>query len=304
MFGAANLGFIRLRSRLLILLWACSAGLLNFLPFAFAQELAGLPGTVTLQGGIEHSERLEPLPDTERVGSFAVPFAPQKPVDYSLQTRPNVGATGARSTNLQPFAGGTMRIDSAQAAYRARLRQLVEANNKTTVAQAKSKKPKTLKLEVPLWLAGYWQRLESNEVSRVVLPDGKRLAPLGRQKAVVMDKFGTYKDKSGKVLMLVPLSTTGAVDRGSAVDYHRVKKYDLILSGKTSALVKVQASHNVVDKRTGRVTMAYQDEELNQYRLVKDGLVETVSSVKVFDQMGQPKLLTKAVSQEKRLRKI
>jgi hypothetical protein len=38
--------------------------------------------------------------------------------------------------------------------------------------------------------------------------------------------------------------------------------------------------------------------------LIKDGVVRTDSSVKVFDQMGSAKMLTKAVSMEKRLRRF
>jgi len=59
-----------------------------------------------------------------------------------------------------------------------------------------------------------------------------------------------------------------------------------------------------MDKRTGKLAAAYQDEELNQYRRIKDGLVETKSSVKVFDAQGQPRLLTRAVSQEKRIKRV
>lgn len=104
--------------------------------------------------------------------------------------------------------------------------------------------------------------------------------------------------------MLVPLMATGVVDRGFAVDYHKVRKYELYMIGKNAAVVKVQASHQVVDKRTGKVVDAYQDEELNQYTLIEDGLVRTDSSVKVFDQLGAARMLTRAVSMEKRLRKF
>ncbi len=161
-----------------------------------------------------------------------------------------------------------------------------------------------VKVEVPFWLAGVWSRSETSESSRVELPSGKALEAVGKQKAAVTDTFGTVKDKNGKVWMVVPLHNRGAIDRGFAIDRHQVNKYELILTGKTSALVKVEAWHSVIDKRTNRVIQAYQDEELNEYSLVKDGLVKTDSSVKVFDQMGNAKLLTRAVSMEKRVRKL
>lgn len=162
----------------------------------------------------------------------------------------------------------------------------------------------SVKVEVPFWLAGEWVRTETTESSRIELPSGKSLKPVGKQKASVTDVFGMSKDKAGKVWMVVPLHNRGAVDRGFAIDRSQVNKYELILTGKTSALVKVQAAHSVIDKRTNRVIQAYQDEEFNEYSLIKDGLVKTDSSVKVFDQMGNAKLLTRAVSTERRTRKL
>jgi hypothetical protein len=162
----------------------------------------------------------------------------------------------------------------------------------------------SVKVEVPFWLAGEWVRTDTTESSRIELPGGKNLKPVGKQKAAVTDVFGMSKDKDGKVWMVVPLHNRGAVDRGFAIDRSQVNKYELILTGKTSALVKVQASHTVVDKRTNRVVQAYQDEEFNEYSLIRDGLVKTDSSVKVFDQMGNAKLLTRAVSTERRTRKL
>jgi hypothetical protein len=158
-------------------------------------------------------------------------------------------------------------------------------------------------VEVPFWLAGVWSRSEENETSRVELPSGMVLKSVGRQKAAVQDTFGTYKDKNGRIFMVVPLGTRGSVDRGFAIDRHQVTKYQLILTGKTTALVKVQATHTVVDKTTNKVIQAYQDEELNNYSLVQEGLVNTDSSVKVFDQNGAPKLLTRASSIERRIHK-
>jgi hypothetical protein len=155
-----------------------------------------------------------------------------------------------------------------------------------------------------MWLAGIWQRTDTTEVGRQELPSGKALPVVGRQAAIVTDVFGTYKDKKGQIFMLVPLMATGSVDHGFAVDYSTVRKYQLLITGPNTAVVRVQASHQVVNKKTQKVVESYQDEELNQYTLIKDGVVRTDSSVKVFDQMGSAKMLTKAVSMEKRLRRF
>jgi hypothetical protein len=200
----------------------------------------------------------------------------------------------------QLYYSRTPHIDPGQALYRKRLREAAEQNLLATT----SRRPTRVQIKVPFWLAGQWQRTETNELSRKELPSGKELKAVGKQVARVTDVFGTYKDRRGNVFMMVPLGAGGAVDRGFAVDYHRVKKYEMILDGKNSAVIKVQASHQVVSKKDKRVVEAYQDEELNRYTLIRDGLVKNDSSVKVFDQLGQAKLITRAVSTERRVKRI
>ncbi len=283
-----------------------------------------------LTGGITHSEKLEPMPEHERIGSSASQNAaaaassvPPASINYPpVNSRANTQAsshanshanTGLHSTGsagsvrtpalpqLNPIYA-TPHIDPWQGQYKNRLRQLAQQNVHATSGGAR--RNQKVQIKVPLWLAGQWQRTETNEISRKDLPTGKALKPVGKQVAIVTDNFGLFKDRRGNVFMIVPLGAVGAIDRGFAVDYHQVKKYDLVLLGKNSALVKVQATHRVVDKKEQKVIAAYQDEELTTYTLVRDGLVKNESSVKVFDQMGQPKLLTRAVSVERRVKRI
>ena|GEM_PF-706445 len=227
-----------------------------------------------------------------------------------MAPRPQVMQPRQLAAGADPrMQSGNARLDT-MAQYQKNLRAMAAFDNQRNPrAQpiqggVQARQGQSAKVEVPFWLAGEWLRSETNESSRIELPSGKYLKAVGVQKAVADDVFGTYKDNAGRVWMVVPLRNRGSVDRGFAIDRHQVNKYELILTGKTSALVKVQASHSVVDKKTNRVIKAYQDEELNQYSLVRDGLVKTDSSVKVFDENGNPKLLTHAVSMEKRVRKL
>lgn len=291
---------------------------------AQAQEKA----TFKLSGGISHSDSLEPLPVSERVGAALggnpaatvpsnippshIPPANTPPalVNPYRNSNASSGITPAVTSpvRMQPqvpppnqlYYSRTPHIDPGQALYRKRLREAAEQNLLATT----SRRPTRVQIKVPFWLAGQWQRTETNELSRKELPSGKELKAVGKQVARVTDVFGTYKDRRGNVFMIVPLGAGGAVDRGFAVDYHRVKKYEMILDGKNSAVIKVQASHQVVSKKDKRVVEAYQDEELNRYTLIRDGLVKNDSSVKVFDQLGQPKLITRAVSTERRVKRI
>lgn len=158
------------------------------------------------------------------------------------------------------------------------------------------------KFQVPDWMAGIWQRSQAKELSRVELPSGKKLSPVGTQIAQVKDVFGTYRDESGKVWQVFdPLKATGQVDRGQSMDYHRVHAYDLVITGPKTAVVEVQATHTMVSKANRKIANVYQDEELNKYTLLPSGRLQTDSSVKVFDMNGKAFLLTRSVSSEFRL---
>jgi hypothetical protein len=162
---------------------------------------------------------------------------------------------------------------------------------------------KPRKFLIPSWLAGTWERKESTETSRIELPSGRRLQPRGSGVARVTDRFGTYQDSLGLIWQVFePQHAAGSIDRGDSVDYHAVTDYQLISTGTNVAIVEVQACHAVVDKKTKKVTSAYQDEELNTYTSMGtdmgQNMVNTDSSVKVFSVGGKPLFLTKAVSLE------
>jgi hypothetical protein len=155
--------------------------------------------------------------------------------------------------------------------------------------------------KIPAWLAGVWQRSESNEIGRV-LADGKQLKPAGHTVANVKDTFGTFRDQTGQIWQVFdPHKATGSIDRGSAFDYHTVTGYDIVLVGNDAVVVVVRAAHAIANKTTRRISQSFQDEELNTYTKMPDGRVRTDSSVKVFDAKGKPQLLTRAISMEVRI---
>ena len=156
---------------------------------------------------------------------------------------------------------------------------------------------------IPNWLAGVWSRTESNEVSRTELPAGRKVKPVGKTVAKVMDSFGNARDAKGEIWQVFdPTKASGSVDRGQAIDYHNVSYYNITKLADKKALVKVRATHVVVNKKTRRIVTAYQDEEFNTYTEITPTLLRTDSSVKVFDTKGKPTLLTTATSTESKLR--
>ncbi|MBX9952930.1 MAG: hypothetical protein K2Y39_27400 [Candidatus Obscuribacterales bacterium] len=170
------------------------------------------------------------------------------------------------------------------------------------VAVASPRPQRVKRFRVPDWMAGVWQRSDAREVSRIELPSGKKLSPVGTQVARVKDVFGSYRDANGQVWQIFnPMKATGQVDRGVSMDYHRVHGYDLVITGPRTVVVEVQATHTMVSKVNRRIAKVYQDEELNKYTLAPDGKLLTDSSVKVFDLEGKPFLLTRTTSSEIRV---
>lgn len=162
--------------------------------------------------------------------------------------------------------------------------------------------PQPAKFALPAWLAGTWQRTQSTEKSRIELPSGKKVKTTGRSEAKVQDKFGTYKDEKGNVWQVFyPQFASGEVDRGDLLDNHVVSKYNLEIVDENTVCVEVQAYHIVVRKDKRQIVSSYQDEEINVYKRVEDGKLQTDSSVKVFDALGKPMLLTRSVSDEVKL---
>jgi hypothetical protein len=156
--------------------------------------------------------------------------------------------------------------------------------------------------KIPSWMAGVWQRSDSNETSRVLLTSGKKLQPAGRGVASVKESFGTFHDASGQVWQVFDQrKATGSIDRGPNIDYSKVTDYNIIATADGATTVVVRATHAIVNKNTHRIASAFQDEELNTYSKMPDGRLRTDSSVKVFDAQGKPQLLTKAISTEVRL---
>lgn len=156
-----------------------------------------------------------------------------------------------------------------------------------------------VKFAIPAWLAGTWQRTQSTEKSRVELPSGKKVKTTGRSEAKVQDKFGTFKDERDNIFQVFyPQFATGEVDRGDMLDCHTVSKYNLETVDENTVCVEVQAYHIVVRKDKRQIVHSYQDEEINVYKRVENGKLQTDSSVKVFDALGKPMLLTRSVSDE------
>ena len=209
----------------------------------------------------------------------------------------DVGKKASSSVKLKASAVHSERLPALPAHYRA------GATFNDGRFRSRRRQTTPLKFKIPIWLAGTWRRTQSTEKSRIELPSGKKLKTTGKTVAGSTDRFGTYKDRQGQIWQVFyPAHSSGEVDRGQFIDRHTVTKYDLEIIGSKSVVVEIQAYHLVVSKDGRRIMQSYQDEELNTYSLVNDGVVNTDSSVKVFDCNGKPKLLTRSISQIRRIK--
>lgn len=168
------------------------------------------------------------------------------------------------------------------------------SNTKVTKSKSKNSVEKFL---IPEWLAGKWSRAKTTETKRIELPQGKKLPVTGTTTAIIEEAFGTYRDNQGRIWQVFdPKRATGQIDRGRALDHHRVMKYKIEILDPNTVVVEVTASHLVVSKNKHQIVQSYQDEELNTYHRVDKRKAKTESSVKVFDQLGKPILLTHSYS--------
>jgi hypothetical protein len=192
----------------------------------------------------------------------------------------------------------TLKPSSAQSAPYA----TQQSSATTKLKGAAQMSPSLRRFEVPMWLAGVWQRRQATETARTQLPSGRQLKPIGQSIAQVTDNFGTVKDKSGHIYQLFdPAHSTGQVDRGGTVDVEHVFDYKLQILDDRRVLVIARAWHAQMKKNTHQVVSAYQDEEFNTYTSLGPGNLRTDSSVKVFDVHGKPTLITRSVSNEIRI---
>lgn len=201
-----------------------------------------------------------------------------------------------------PKAGGPIKVEISHSDYLPSLPPALHKGSQfegwSNTGLPKSRKKKGVeKFLIPKWLAGQWQRTRSTETKRIKLPEGKPLKTTGTTVAKTVDSFGTYLDGSGKIWQVFnPKRAVGEVDRGDVMDHHRVMKYKIEILSPKSVCVEVTASHLVVTKKKHRIVKSFQDEELNTYTILPNGQLKTESSVKVFDQLGKPVLLTHSVS--------
>lgn len=259
-----------------------------------------------LTGGVSHSEALEPMDERDQVGKVFKGAGSGTGPGAGTQAVGKVPA--GKVVSIGKPSTGAVSKTKVLTITKPPVKPVSNPVEKPITSSPPIRKPPPVPIfeitenryQIPEWLAGTWQRSDATEVSRTELPSGKKLVAQGRTEARTSDKFGSYRDKDGRIWQTFKQTKAyGQTDRGTFMDYHRVSRWGLEIVGR-SALVTVQAAHVIVNKKTRKVTAVFQDEEVNRYLPLADGKLRTESSVKVFNGNGDAVLQTRSVSNEVR----
>lgn len=238
----------------------------TFLPASAQNQGKG----AVLQGAVSHSDVLPPL----ELEAISRQISLTRAADLGRPANPaKTPALQNRSDNqLLP---STKKANTSATAEKPSAISAGNVSNNNSGRKSASLSVSTLsarRYQLPNWLVGVWQRTLATEFSRVKLPSGSRVRPLGTSVARVTDTFGTYSDKSGHVYQIFdPSHSSGEVDRGRTIDFEHIFDYKLKILDSQRVLVEARAWHAQFNKSSRQVVDAYQDEEYNVYTILAPG---------------------------------
>lgn len=215
---------------------------------------AGPVYSETLQGGIEHSDFLQPV---SSIGSLAPQGSQQSPT--MLQS------------SAQRYGGG---VSFAQARAQAQQQEL--------------KQQKMVEwFQIPKWMAGTWSKQGDTTVSATDLHSGytERINKWTDNRMTVA--FGHQMDRSGSIWQanILP-AETDSISGAKSVRFIAVsRKCESFTPEKL-----ITRTHYVVTETlpmTGQVCDQFQQESLNSYSFMPDGELVNNSSNRVFTANGQ-----------------
>lgn len=180
---------------------------------------------ILLQGGVEHSQSLPPLPNTLSVGS----------------------------TFNQAFLKAAPPIDGWY--------------------------------WIPDWLAGDWRRDEETVVSSYDYRTRNENNEPHTIAATEIAQFGVQRDRFGGVWHC-RLAANGMADCGDYFSVALVQSQQPEVVSQDKVIIKDVFTELHVNKETNAIIYAAQAESLTRYRPQRDGVLDTKTSVKFFDQSG------------------
>jgi hypothetical protein len=207
-------------------------------------------------------------------------------------TAPNTVSDGAGKTPLQ---GGVQHSDEL-----APLPQNLQTGSIYDEKSIPKTADETGWYEIPDWLAGKWLREEETILSTYFF-DRKvqQNEPRTIAEREIAD-FGFQRDKFGHVWHY-RLASKGVSDCGSYLAIAFVQTQEPLHVADDLVVIRDVFIEVQVNKETNVILHSSQAESITRYRPVRDGLIKTLMSVKVFKEDGTPYTIQKNTAFDKRM---
>ncbi len=154
--------------------------------------------------------------------------------------------------------------------------------------------------EIPDWLSGKWLREEETILSTYFF-DSKvqQNEPRTIAEREIAD-FGVQRDKAGHIWHY-RLASKGVADCGSYLAIAFVQTQEPLHVADDVVVIRDIFIEVQVNKETNVIMHSSQAESITRYRPVRDGLIKTSMSVKVFKEDGTPYTVQKNTAFDKRV---
>ena len=161
---------------------------------------------------------------------------------------------------------------------------------------------RTLWWRVPDWLVGGWQNVgRTRQIKLRDLRTNQDFA--GDTKPIIypnQEIIGLQKDRKGDIWTTVPTPYFTRDRMGRVMNIHRVTEVEALQSSKEQVLLRLVASTYSVDVHTNKILAIAQRESLQTYRPVDAGKIIVLSSMKFYDEHGNPKYASDLLTHSRR----
>jgi hypothetical protein len=166
-----------------------------------------------------------------------------------------------------------------------------------TYDESKVEKPNPTKIwyRVPPWLAGKWQRDESNQVSRLDCRTGINDARASAFRSHGTTAWGSQRDRLSGIWDYVSLPYTTEVTSDTERDKDFCTDESIIFDSDARVILRSVYTRTALDK-TNIIRSVSQMEEIDTYLPCGPGMFRQEYSMKQFDDRGNPVCLTKGWS--------
>ncbi|HEY9776593.1 MAG TPA: hypothetical protein V6C81_22715 [Planktothrix sp.] len=140
---------------------------------------------------------------------------------------------------------------------------------------------------IPEWLAGDWHRDEETVVSSHNYETGEDNNTPHTMAASERAEFGVQRDKLGGIWH-TRLATAGVADCGSYLSVALMQSQEAQTVSKSNVVIKDQFTELHVNPDTKVIVWSAQAESITKYERQDGGTIKATTSIKFFDEQGQP----------------